>query len=201
MGWTQIESVLEQNLMRIFWPKSKHVTGNWKHCIKSFSWFVTYRLSFMKIKLQRMNWAGHVARMGIWEMQRAYKISARKSDVKRPLDSPGRQLEDNIKISLKVTGWVYSGFNCLTTVISCTCMTLTSLIRKVTDYGWVIGIWFSARTEILFAIPPRQHLGPTQPPWQCIAGVILLEYDDWKVKLTSAAPDAWFKNAWSVTSI
>jgi hypothetical protein len=55
------------------------------------------------IKSWRRKWAGHVARMR--EKRRAYKILVGKPEAKRPLGSPRRRWEDNIKIGLRKIGW------------------------------------------------------------------------------------------------
>ena len=53
------------------------------------------------IKSRRLRWAGHVARME--EGRSAYKILTGKPTGKRPLGSPRRRLEDNIRMDLKET--------------------------------------------------------------------------------------------------
>jgi hypothetical protein len=55
------------------------------------------------IKLRRMRWAGHVARMG--EKINAYRILVGKPEGKRPLGRHRREWEDNIKMDLRETGW------------------------------------------------------------------------------------------------
>jgi hypothetical protein len=47
------------------------------------------------IKLRRMRWAGHVARMG---KKNAYRILVGKPEGKRPLGRPRRRLVDIIKM-------------------------------------------------------------------------------------------------------
>jgi hypothetical protein len=51
------------------------------------------------IKLRRMIWAGHVARMG--EKKNAYRILAGNPEEKRPLGRPRRRWVDNIKMDLR----------------------------------------------------------------------------------------------------
>ena len=51
------------------------------------------------IKLRRMRWAGHVARMG--EGRGVYRDLVGRPEGKRPLLRPRRKWEDNIKIDLK----------------------------------------------------------------------------------------------------
>jgi len=55
------------------------------------------------IKSRRMKWARRVAR--IVEMRNVYSISVRKPEGKRPLRSPRRRWEDNIRMDLKDIGW------------------------------------------------------------------------------------------------
>jgi hypothetical protein len=52
------------------------------------------------IKLRRMRWTEHVARM---EERNAYRILVGKPEGKRPLGR--RRWVDNIKIGLRETGW------------------------------------------------------------------------------------------------
>jgi hypothetical protein len=54
------------------------------------------------IKLMRMRWAGHVARMG--ETRNANRISVGKADGKRPLGRARRRWVDNTKIDLREIG-------------------------------------------------------------------------------------------------
>ena len=58
------------------------------------------------IKLRRMRWAGHVARMG--ERRGVYRILVGKPERKRPLGIPRRRWEDNIKMGLQEVG-VWTG--------------------------------------------------------------------------------------------
>ena len=51
------------------------------------------------IKYRRLRWAGHVARME--EGRSAFKILTGKPTGKRPLGSPRRRLEDNIRMDLE----------------------------------------------------------------------------------------------------
>jgi len=54
------------------------------------------------IKLKRMRWAGHVARMG--EGRGVYRVLMPKSEGKRTLGRPGRRCEVNIKMGLQQEG-------------------------------------------------------------------------------------------------
>jgi len=55
------------------------------------------------IKLRRMRWAGHAARMG--KSRNVYKILIRKPEGKGALGRPGRRWEDNIRMDLRKMGW------------------------------------------------------------------------------------------------
>jgi hypothetical protein len=54
------------------------------------------------IKLRRMRWARHVARMG--EGRGIYGVLVGRPEGKRPLGRPRRRWEDNIKLDLRETG-------------------------------------------------------------------------------------------------
>jgi hypothetical protein len=54
------------------------------------------------IKLRRMRWAGHVARMG--KKRNAYRILVGNPEGKRPLGRPRRRWVDNIKMDLREIG-------------------------------------------------------------------------------------------------
>jgi hypothetical protein len=57
------------------------------------------------IKLRRMRWAGHVARMG--EEREAYRVLVGKPEGRRPLGRPRRRWLDNIRIDLQEVGCGY----------------------------------------------------------------------------------------------
>jgi len=50
------------------------------------------------IKLRRMRWAGHVARMG--ERKGVHRVLVLKPEGKRPLGVSRRRWEDNIKMDI-----------------------------------------------------------------------------------------------------
>ena len=63
------------------------------------------------IKSRRMRWAGHVARMG--ERRGVYTVLMGKPKGRRPLGSPRRRWEDNIKMDLQqvdVGAWTGSSW-------------------------------------------------------------------------------------------
>jgi hypothetical protein len=55
-------------------------------------------------KARRMRWAGHVARMG--EVRGAYNIMVLRPEGRRPLGTPRRRWEDNIKMDLGDVDWI-----------------------------------------------------------------------------------------------
>jgi hypothetical protein len=88
---------------RIFGPKRDEVIGEWRRLHNEelhnlYSSPNTIRV----IKLRRMRWAGHVARMG--EGRGAYRILVGRSE-RRPLGRPRRGWEHNIKMDLQEVGW------------------------------------------------------------------------------------------------
>ena len=54
------------------------------------------------VKLRRMKWAGHVARMG--EGRGVHRVLVGKPEGKRPLGRPSRRWENNIKMGLREVG-------------------------------------------------------------------------------------------------
>jgi hypothetical protein len=55
------------------------------------------------MKLRRMRWGGHVARMG--EKRNAYKILMGEPEGKRPVGRPRRRSADDIKMDLREIGF------------------------------------------------------------------------------------------------
>jgi hypothetical protein len=55
------------------------------------------------MKLRKMRWAGHVARMG--EKINVYRLLVAKPEGKRPLGRPRRRWVDNIRMDLGEVGW------------------------------------------------------------------------------------------------
>jgi hypothetical protein len=101
--------VLENRVLRgIFGPKGDEVTGEWRklhsgelHNLNSSPDIIR------QIKLKRMWWAGHVARMG--EGRNVYIVLVGKPEGKRPLERPRRRWEDGIKMDLREIGWGVCG--------------------------------------------------------------------------------------------
>jgi hypothetical protein len=88
---------------RIFVPKRNEVTGEWRklhneelHNLYSSPDIIRH------VKLRRMRWAGHVARMG--EERKVYKVLVGKPEGKRPLGRPSRRWEDGIRMDLREIG-------------------------------------------------------------------------------------------------
>jgi hypothetical protein len=90
-------------LRRIFGPKRDEVTGEWRR-LHNKELYALYSSSniIRVIKLRRMRWAGHVARMG--ERRGAYRALVGKPEGRRPLGRARRRREDNIKMDLREVG-------------------------------------------------------------------------------------------------
>jgi hypothetical protein len=96
--------VFEKKVLgRIFGPKREEVAGGWRR-LHNEELHNLYGSSYIvrMVKLRRMEWEGHVARMG--EVRNAYKILVGKPEGTRPLGRPRRIWEDNIRMNLKETG-------------------------------------------------------------------------------------------------
>jgi hypothetical protein len=87
----------------MFGPKRDEVTGRWRklHNEEVHNLYSSPSIIRM-IKLRRMRWAGHVARMG--EKMNAYRILVGKSEGKRPLGRPRCRWVENIKMDLREIG-------------------------------------------------------------------------------------------------
>jgi hypothetical protein len=55
------------------------------------------------IKLRKVRWAGHIARVG--QKRNVYKLFIGKSERKRPRGRPGHRWEDNIRINVREIVW------------------------------------------------------------------------------------------------
>jgi len=60
------------------------------------------------IKLRRIRWAGHVARMG--ERRGVYRVLVGNHEGKRPFGRHRRRWEDNIKMDLQEAGYGVMGW-------------------------------------------------------------------------------------------
>jgi hypothetical protein len=95
--------VFENRVMRrIFGPRRDEVTGEWRK-LHNEELHDLYSLpSIIRIiKLRRMRWAGHVARMGKGKRNR---LLVGKAEGKRPLGRPRRRWVDNIRMDLGEMG-------------------------------------------------------------------------------------------------
>jgi hypothetical protein len=80
-------------------PKWDGATGGWRKLYNEELHNLYSSPSIIRIiKLRRMRWAGHVARMG--EKRNVYRLLVRKPEGKRPLGTPRRKWIDNIKMDL-----------------------------------------------------------------------------------------------------
>jgi hypothetical protein len=90
-------------LRRIFGPKRDEVTGEWRKLHNEELRDLYSSPSIIRIiKSRRMNWTGHVARMG--EKRNAYRLLVGKPEGKRPLGRPRRRWVDNIRMDLGEVG-------------------------------------------------------------------------------------------------
>ena len=55
------------------------------------------------VKLGRIRWAGHVARLGA--RRGAYRVLVGKPEERRPLGRPRQKWPNNIKMDLREVGW------------------------------------------------------------------------------------------------
>ncbi|KAJ4428156.1 hypothetical protein ANN_24171 [Periplaneta americana] len=101
---TEIRVLENKVLRKIFGAKRDEVTGEWRklhntelHALYSSSDIIR------DIEFRRLRWAGHVACMG--ESRNAYRVLRGRLERKRPLGSPRRRWEDNIKVDLREVGY------------------------------------------------------------------------------------------------
>ena len=90
-------------LRKIFGAKNNEITGEWRK-LHNAELHALYSLPniIRSLKLKRLRWAGHVARME--QSKNAYRVSVGKSEGKRPLGRPWHRCEDSIKMDLKKVG-------------------------------------------------------------------------------------------------
>jgi hypothetical protein len=90
-------------LRRVFGPKRDEVTGEWRKMHNEELNDLYSLLNIVRVvKLRRMRWAGHVARMG--ENRGVHRVWAGKPEGKRALGRPRHKWEDNIKMDLQEVG-------------------------------------------------------------------------------------------------
>jgi hypothetical protein len=97
-------------LRRMFGPKRNEVKGGWRKLRNEELHDLYSSPSIISImKLRRMRWAGHVARMG--GKRNVYRLLVGKPEGKRPLGRPRHRWIDNINmdllgIGLSVVDWI-----------------------------------------------------------------------------------------------
>jgi len=90
-------------LRRIFGPRRDEVMGEWRRLHnEELNDLYSSPNIVQVIKLRRMRWAGHVARMG--EEMEVYKVLLGKPEGRRPLGRPRRRWADNIRVDLQEVG-------------------------------------------------------------------------------------------------
>ena len=96
--------VFENRVLRkVLGPKRDEVTGEWKKLYnEELSDLYTLLNIVRVVKSRRMRWAGDVARMG--EGRGVHRVLVGKPEGKRPLGSPRRRWDDNIKMDLQALG-------------------------------------------------------------------------------------------------
>jgi len=93
-------------LRRIFGPRRDEVTGEWRRLHnEELSDLYSSPNIVRVIKLRRIRWAGHVARMG--EEMGVYRVFVGKPEGKRPLERPSCRWVDNIRMDLQEVGCGY----------------------------------------------------------------------------------------------
>jgi hypothetical protein len=91
-------------LRRIFGPKRDEVIGGWIKLHNEELRDLYSSPSIIRIiKVRRLRWAGHIARMG--EKRNAYRLLVGKPEGRRPLGRPRRMWLDNIRMDLVEVGW------------------------------------------------------------------------------------------------
>jgi hypothetical protein len=97
--------VIENRVLRkIFGPNRKEVTGEWRklHNVEFHDLYSSPTIVRV-IKSRRMRWVGDVARIG--EGRDLNWVLVGKPEGKRPLRSPRRRWEDNIKMDFQEMGY------------------------------------------------------------------------------------------------
>jgi len=93
-------------LRRIFGPRTDEVTGEWRRLHNEELNDLYSSPNIVRvIKLRRMRWVGHVARMA--EEKVVYRVLVGKPEGKRPLGRPRRRCVDNIRMDLQEVGCGY----------------------------------------------------------------------------------------------
>jgi len=96
----------ERVLRRIFGRRRDEVTGKWRRLHNEELNDLYSSPNIVRvIKIEKMRWVGHVARMG--EERRAYRVLLGKPEGKRRLGRPRRRWVDNIRLDLQEVGCEY----------------------------------------------------------------------------------------------
>jgi hypothetical protein len=95
--------VFENRVVRMIFGPKREEDGSWikLHNDELHSLYSSPNIVRV-IKLRRLKWAGHVARMG--EGRGVYRVLVGRSEGKRPLGRPRLRWEDNIKMDLREIG-------------------------------------------------------------------------------------------------
>jgi hypothetical protein len=90
-------------VLRIIFGPKREEEGSWRklHNDELHSLYSSPNIVRV-IKLRRMRWAGHVARMG--ERRDVYRVLVGRPKDKSPLGRPWRRWEDNVKMDLREIG-------------------------------------------------------------------------------------------------
>jgi hypothetical protein len=89
-------------LRKIFGPKREE-DGSWRKLHNDELHSLYFSPNIVRvIKLRKMMWAGHVARMG--EGRGVYSVLVGSPEGKRPLGRPRRRWKDNNKLDLREVG-------------------------------------------------------------------------------------------------
>ncbi|KAJ4434696.1 hypothetical protein ANN_23264 [Periplaneta americana] len=87
-------------LSKIFDAKRDEVTGEWRKLHNAELQALYSSLDIIRNNKSRcLSWAGHIASMG--ESRNAYRMLVGRPEGKRPLGSPRRRWEDNIKMDMR----------------------------------------------------------------------------------------------------
>jgi hypothetical protein len=134
-------------LRRICGPKKDEVTGRWRKLHNEELHNLYFSPSIIRImKLRKMRWAGHVARMG--EKSHAFRLFMVKSKGKRPLGRPRCRRLDDIKMDIVEIRLVgvdlidlaqdrYSSCECGNeTSVSIKCWETTEWLHKLWPLEW-----------------------------------------------------------------
>ena len=90
-------------LRKIFGAKKDEIAREWRklHNVELHELYFSPNI-IRNLKLRRLTWAGHVARME--QSRNADSVLVGKPERKRPLGRPRGRWEDNIKIDLREVG-------------------------------------------------------------------------------------------------